>query len=106
MLIAAGAQGVLAQGLACRQDCASGACAQAECAAPAAGNGFCECVSGAAPLGADLYVANCRGWGAPRPGCRQVPPADPAGNPPAPPVPQLPNASAMANAVLIAITST
>ena len=99
MLMAASAEGVLAQGLACEQDCTSGACVQAECAAPAAGNGFCECVSGAVPLGADLYTASCRAWGTPRPGCRQaLPPGQPSASTTSPTL-QLPNASTMAAAL-------
>ncbi|HVR07027.1 MAG TPA: hypothetical protein VMW75_03200 [Thermoanaerobaculia bacterium] len=99
MLFTAGAGGVLAQGLACQQDCSSGACLQAECAAPSDGDGFCQCVSGAAPLGADLYAAYCRAWGPPQPGCRQALPPGQAASAPTPAATQLPNASAMAAAL-------
>ncbi len=97
MILTAGARGALAQGLACHQDCSSGACLQAECAAPASGAGFCVCSSGALPLTGGTYAAYCRAWGQPQPGCSQ---ALPLGSPAILPAPQLPNASALATSVL------
>jgi len=82
LVLAAGAHAALAQGLVCGQDCSSGACAQSECTAPAAGSGACECGSGSVPLGGDTYAAYCRAWGQWQPGCGQASPQGQSGNPP------------------------
>ncbi len=101
LILAAGARGAMAQGLTCGQDCSSGACLQSGCVTPAAGGGFCECSSGAVPLGDHAYGAYCRAWGQPHPGCRQALPLGQLANPAAPGTPQLPNASAMAAALFM-----
>ncbi len=101
LLLAAAAPASRAQGLACAQDCSSGSCAQADCAAAAAG-GFCECGGGALPWGGDSYLAYCRAWGAPQAGCGRATPApDPsaiAAPTAAAPAP-LPSAAAMEGAL-------
>jgi hypothetical protein len=82
-----------ANGLACEQDCSSGACLQAACGQPASGSGFCDCSSGALPWGGDTFAAYCRGWGQPGPGCaQQVPAGDGSAS-------QLANTDAMSAAV-------
>ena len=78
-----------AAGIACRQDCSSGACRQAGCD-KAPGNGFCQCGSGALLFGSSTFGSWCVSWEALHPSC--TPPADPAGRTAAP---QLPNAAAM-----------
>jgi hypothetical protein len=100
LVLVTGAGSAAARGLACAQDCSSGTCAQADCASPVAGNDFCQCSSGAVPLGGDVYAAYCRSWGSPQPGCGEAAPAvDRFGNAVTPPTPQLPNATAMATAL-------
>lgn len=78
-----------AAGLACQQDCSSGACLQSACAPSAAGTS-CDCRSGALPWGDATFAAYCRAAGSSGVSC--LPPA-------ASPASPLANAEAMMTAL-------
>lgn len=56
------APAAVAGGFVCRQDCTTGACAQAACAIEEAGTGFCRCAERAVSWREGTYASWCRSW--------------------------------------------
>lgn len=70
-----GGSAAMAAGLECFQDCSSGSCVQALCAASTQNQGFCACRSGALPWSDSLYASWCSASGRPQPNCMTPTPA-------------------------------